>query len=80
MANKKTEQKCCTDKKVMESVDKIKNELHSVAGEVAKLAKQAKDKYDSMDTKTKKQVVAGLAGAAALLAGAIGIAAAKKRK
>jgi hypothetical protein len=36
------------------------------------LVKQAKQKFDKIDGKTKKQIVAGVIGAAAILAGAIG--------
>ena len=47
---------------------------------LADAIKSAKAKYDQSDEKTKKTVIAGLAGAAALIAGAIGYHKAKGKK
>lgn len=58
--------KCCSSKN-------IKEEIHKMGDELEKLAKKAKTKYDKADDKTKKKIIAGVAGAAALIAGAIGV-------
>lgn len=47
-------------------------DLEALAIELGTMVKGAKAKYDGLDTKTKKQVIAGIAGASALLAGAVG--------
>ncbi|MFH1582962.1 MAG: hypothetical protein ABIB72_01425 [Candidatus Falkowbacteria bacterium] len=47
--------------------------------ELKKMAKVAKSKYDKTDAKTKKQILAGIVGAAALIAGAVGARAIKKK-
>lgn len=57
---------CCGEKKVYD-------DLHKLGDDLVSLAKEVKTKYDKADDKTKKKVLAGAAGAAALLAGAIGI-------
>ncbi|MFH1523246.1 MAG: hypothetical protein ABIE43_05550 [Patescibacteria group bacterium] len=56
-----------------------KDNIKKGIDEVKKLITQAKDKYESADEKTKKKVVAGVVGAAAILAGAIGLKAIKKK-
>jgi hypothetical protein len=62
------------------SDDKIKEKVHEVADELGGLIKKAKAKYDQADEKTKKKVIAGIAGAGALLAGIIGAKAIKKKR
>jgi hypothetical protein len=58
----------------------IYDELHKMGDEVVSVVKDAKNKYDQADDKTKKKIITGLAGAAALIAGAIGISKMKKKK
>ncbi|MCX6796788.1 MAG: hypothetical protein NTW06_04835 [Candidatus Falkowbacteria bacterium] len=53
--------------------DKIAQEIKQVTDELILLAKAAKKKYDKVDEKTKQQVVAGIVGAATLIATAVGI-------
>jgi hypothetical protein len=64
MEKEKVEQKskcgCCGD------------EFVKTGKTLAKLVKDAKAKYDGADNNTKKKVIAGIAGAAALIAGVIG--------
>jgi hypothetical protein len=76
MATKKPEIK----KNKKQATDKIAAEIKMVTDELMGLAKEAKRHYDKVDDKTKKQVVAGVAGAAALIAGIIGISKMRKRK
>lgn len=71
MANKKL--KKITGEEVMEK-------MHEGFNEVAKLVKSAKEKYAQADEKTKKKVIAGVAGAVAILAGVIGAKALRKKK
>lgn len=81
MPTKKSPKKaCCSSDDLQVKMDKIKDEIKLVSTQVSSLLKEAKNKYDQADPKTKQKVVAGLAGAAALIAGAIGLAAAKKKK
>lgn len=58
----------------------IKEKIHEVADDLSALVKKAKSKYDKADPETKKKVMAGIAGAGALLAGIIGAKALKKKK
>ena len=57
----------------------IKKEFHKLGHEVKRMIDTAKDKYEKADPKTKKAVIAGVAGAAALIAGAIGYKKMKKK-
>ncbi|MFH1427204.1 MAG: hypothetical protein ABIG60_01595 [Patescibacteria group bacterium] len=68
------------NKKDRDTKDKIMKEIHKIGDEVTDLVKSVKEKYGQADDKTKKQVLAGLAGAAALIAGAIGYKKMKKKK
>lgn len=79
MATKKTTKKSTTKKTKKTQTDKIAIEIKKVTDELVGLAKQAKKHYDKVDDKTKKQVVAGVVGAAALIAGAIGISKLRKK-
>lgn len=72
MPNKKT------IKKSKKPSDNLTNGMKKVAKDIAKIAKNAKKNYDKIDPKTKKQIVAGLAGTAALLIGAAVIKKSKK--
>lgn len=54
--------------------------LQQSINELGAMAREAKKRYDSMDQTTKKKVVAGIAGAAALLAVALGTTAARTGK
>jgi hypothetical protein len=78
MANPKTKKET-TAKKIDKKTSAI-NEIHKIGDEVVDLIKKAKTKYAKTDPKTKKAVIAGIAGAAALIAGAIGYKAMKKKK
>ncbi len=70
-------------KKVKKSKDccpgKMSDNIAKGIEELKKMARQAKSKFDKADGKTKKQVLAGVIGAASLLAGAVGIKAIKKK-
>lgn len=59
--------------------EKIMHEVQKAGKEIQGLLKTAKAKYDSADPKTKKAVIAGIAGAAALIATAIGMKKAKDK-
>ena len=67
----KKEDKCCGGK--------ISHDIHKLGDELSGLIKKAKDKYDNADDKTKKAVIAGIAGATALIAGAISYKKHKKK-
>lgn len=54
--------------------------IHKGIDEVHELLKKAKEKYDMTDDKTKKKIVAGIAGSAALIAGIIGLKKHGKKK
>ncbi|HOZ56182.1 MAG: hypothetical protein BWY51_00179 [Parcubacteria group bacterium ADurb.Bin316] len=80
MPTKKTNAKNArTPNKNKKPTDQIAIEIKRVTDELVNLAKEAKKKYDKVDDKTKKQVVAGVAGAAALIAAAIGISKMRKK-
>jgi hypothetical protein len=76
MATKKTS----TKKTKKQPADKVAAEIKKVTDELVMMAMHAKKHYDQVDDKTKKQVVAGVAGAAALIAGIIGISKMRKKK
>lgn len=59
--------------------EKVKAKLRDLGDEVAGLAKKAKDKYAHADDSGKRNMIAALAGAAALLTGAIGVNRLKKK-
>lgn len=74
MPTKKTSaKKANSPKNNKKPADKIAAEIKKVTDELTVLAKEAKKRYDKVDDKTKKQVVAGIAGAAAIIAATIGI-------
>ena len=74
-SNKKpTAKKCCPSK------EKVYEEIHKLGDELMDLAKNAKAKYQKADPKTKKKIIAGVAGATALIAGVIGLKKATKKK
>ena len=54
--------------------------IHKGVDEIHDLLKRAKEKYEMADDKTKKKIVAGIAGSAALIAGIIGLKKHGKRK
>ena len=65
---------------LQKSGEEIYKELHKMGDEVVSMIKEAKGKYDNADEDTKKKIVAGIAGAGALIAGAIGLSRIKKKK
>ena len=71
MASKNQTSSKETNKK-SEQHDKWMIDFEKWGNEIGNMVKKAKTKYDQSDDKTKKKVIAGVAGAAALLAGAIG--------
>lgn len=80
MPTKKTSQKTSAPKNKKQPTDKIAAEIKKVTDELVTMAMHAKKHYDRVDDKTKKQVVAGVAGAAALIAAVIGINKMRKKK
>jgi hypothetical protein len=74
-SNKKDSACACCD-----CGEEMKKDFKKLGDDLMKMAKEAKVKFNKMDDKSKKKVVAGIAGAAALLAGAIGIGKMKKKK
>lgn len=48
--------------------ERVKNTVNQISDEVTKLAKQAKDQYNRLDDSTKRKIITGLSGIAALLA------------
>src|SRR3989339_852974 len=65
---KSTTKKCCC---CADSAKKVCNDIHKLGDNLISMVKTAKTKYEKADNKTKKAVIAGIAGAAALIAGAI---------
>lgn len=57
-----------------------KEKIYEGIEELKKMLNQAKVKFDNADGKTKKQIVIGIAGSLALIAGAVGIGKALKNK
>ena len=80
MATKKTDKKAGVKNNKKQPTDKIVAEIKMVTDELIGLAKEAKKRYDKVDDKTKKQVVAGVAGAATLIAAAVGISKIARKK
>jgi hypothetical protein len=80
MATKKTTKKSNVNKNKKQTTDKVAAEIKKVTDELVMMAMHAKKHYDQVDDKTKKQVVAGVAGAAALIAGIIGISKMRRKK
>ncbi|MEI7498124.1 MAG: hypothetical protein WCK11_02475 [Candidatus Falkowbacteria bacterium] len=66
--------------KEQEVVDEVVHTLRHAAERLASSVKEAKDRYDRADEKTKKKIIAGMAGAAAFIAAAIGVKKALKKK
>jgi hypothetical protein len=66
--------------KEKDTMDKIKDEIMHASDELLGLVNSAKKHYDKVDDKTKKKVMAGIIGAAALVAGAIGAKKMMKKK
>ena len=63
------------DKKttVQTSMDATKEKIEAGMEELKKILAAVSAKIEKTDDKTKKKIIAGLAGSAALIAGAIGI-------
>lgn len=69
-----------TDALTKENFDKVVDEMSKVGGEVKKMVGHAKNRFDTADVKTRKKILAGLAGATAVLALLIGAKKMRKRK
>ncbi|MBU4217214.1 hypothetical protein L6270_05300 [Candidatus Parcubacteria bacterium] len=82
MVVKKTACRSCKPKvgEKNEIKDVVTEKINEGIVQIEKLVKLAKDKYAKTDEKTKHQVLAGVAGAAAVLGTIIGINAIKKKK
>jgi hypothetical protein len=70
---------CCGSKQSQKKSQTI-NEIHKVGGEIKDMLDKAKMKYEKADDGTKKALIAGVAGAAAIIAGAIGYKKMKSKK
>ena len=58
----------------------VKDELKQAYGKLTETVNWAQKRYNKLDDKTKKQITTGLIGAAALIAGAIGVKKITKKK
>lgn len=56
-----------------ETKEQAKKILKDVGEELSMLAKMAKNRYEEADEKTKKKILAGVIGAGAVIAGALGV-------
>jgi hypothetical protein len=63
-----------------DAIDTIKDEIRDMSAELVKFVDMAKDKYEKTDKRTKQKVLAGIIGATALIAGAIGAKKIMKKK
>jgi hypothetical protein len=79
MDKKTTTKKACCGQ-ATEKPNKVVSEIHKVGDEIMDMIGKAKDKYAKTDPKTKQAIMAGVAGAAALIAGAIGYKKMKGKK
>lgn len=77
---KKTKQTVKKKEVEQTSVEMIKDELKQAYGKLTETVDWAQKKYDKLDSKKKNQITAGLLGAAALIAGAIGAKKMMKKK
>jgi len=66
--------------KTKQAAEMVKDELKQAYGKLTETVDWAQKKYDKLDSRTKKQIVAGLLGATALIAGAIGAKKIMKKK
>ena len=71
MAKKETSKKQVKKKKP-DTKDMAIEKIREGIDELHELSKKVKERFDKADSKTKKQIMAGVAGAAALLGGIIG--------
>jgi hypothetical protein len=62
------------------SAEMVKDELKQAYSKLTEKVDWTQKKYDKLDSKTKKQIVTGLLGATALIAGAIGAKKIMKKK
>jgi len=81
---KKAVKKTIAKKTVVSQSKKIQkeitNDIKVLKKRIISLTHEAKKKYDSTDDKTKKQIVAGIASAAAILSSLILVGKVKRRK
>lgn len=63
-----------------EHIDRVIQEMGKIGGELKSFVKYTKEKFDKADEKTKKKIITGLAGAAAVLAAIIGIKKMRRKK
>lgn len=66
--------------KVEKTMKNVKNDLKQAHEKLNQMVDWAKGKYDHLDDNTKKKIVAGVLGTAALIAGAIGAKKIMKKK
>jgi hypothetical protein len=74
---KKADQECCADCDC--GHERAFAEIKKAGDKLAQMAKKAYQKYDKADPKTKQTIVAGILGAAALIAGAVAVKTKKKK-
>lgn len=63
-----------------ENFDRTVDEMSKIGGEAKKMIFHAKARFDRADEKTKKKILAGLAGATAVLAAIIGVRKMRRKK
>lgn len=69
-----------SDQNLKTELNNAKEDLKHATEHLANIAKSAKEKYEKTDDQTKKKIATALLGAAALIAGAIGVKKAIKKK
>lgn len=68
-----------TVKKIEKDLKKAGKSAKKIGNEIADKIKTIKGKYDKLDNATKKQIITGLAGLAALVVGAAAVKKATKK-
>lgn len=63
-----------------ENFDQMVDEMSKIGGEAKKMIFHAKARFDGADEKTKKKILAGLAGATAVLAAIVGMRKMRRKK
>lgn len=70
---------CCSKADTKQKNMDVAEEVKNAVAELTKAAKMVKDKYEGIDDKTKMKIIAGVAGALALIAGIVGAKSIKKK-